>query len=62
MIYQSLEYYTELVKGRSNAELDFALADIRETLAIWIDRPTSDPYVAKLYAERDAILTERASR
>ena len=42
-------------------EIDFALADLRETMAIWRDhKDATDPYIVKLYAEFDELTTEKA--
>ena len=49
-------------KGLSIGELLHALRDIKSTLAIWRNRPLSDPYVAKLYAEFDAYSVETYKR
>jgi hypothetical protein len=54
--------YETKARRASLAELNAGLADIRETLALWRERPLSDPYVARLYAERDCYLTEAERR
>ncbi len=42
------------------AEIDFALKDIQATLAIWRDeKDHTDPYIVKLFAEFDALITEK---
>jgi len=38
------------------AQVLFALADIKETLAIWIDAPEGDAYVAKLLRQWDEMM------
>ena len=40
------------------ASLLYAIKDVTETLQAFRDRETSDPYVAKLYAEFDAYTVE----
>lgn len=42
--------------------LSYALKDIKKTLAIHKDKPVTDPYVLKLYEERDSILGEMSKR
>lgn len=54
----TLAHYTARAKTLSAAELLHALRDLKETLQIHRDRPLSDPYVAKLYAEFDAYSVE----
>lgn len=54
----TLAHYTARAKALSIAELVHALRDLKETLRIHRDRPLSDPYVAKLYAEFDAYSVE----
>ena len=43
-------------------QLLHALRDIQATMAIWRDKPLSDPYMVKLYAEFDAYSVERYKR
>ena len=57
--------YTELnrtatakVSRYTLAQCEYAIADIHATLALH-DRDTSHPYVAKLYAELDAVRDRR---
>jgi hypothetical protein len=51
------------LRSKPIASLRFALADIRETLAIWDRNPDANPaYVAKLLAEREAVSAEIARR
>jgi hypothetical protein len=57
-IDMTLTHYTARAKTLSIAELTHALRDLKETLQIHRDRPLSDPYVAKLYAEFDAYSVE----
>ena len=38
------------------SQVNFALADIKETLQIWRDEPATHPYVAKLLREWDSML------
>jgi len=40
-------------------QIDFALRDIQATLAMWPDRPPSQPYCAKLWREFDNLLDEK---
>lgn len=41
-------------------KINFALADIKETLAIWRDeKPMEDPYMRKLWAEWDRLCEEK---
>ncbi len=43
------------------SEINFGLKDIQEVLAIWRDhKDATDPYIVKLYAEFDALTTEKA--
>jgi hypothetical protein len=46
-------------KYYSLPEIDFALADLRETMAIHKDKPADDPYVRKLWAEWDVLIEAR---
>ena len=57
-----LDHYEKRAKGLTIGELLHALRDIKSTLEIWRDRPLSDPYVAKLYAEFDAYSVETYKR
>lgn len=41
----------------TQAEIKFALNDIKETLAIYADAPQS-PYTIKLWAEWDALIAQ----
>jgi len=61
-VYQSLAYYEARAKGKPIAELQGALRDIAETLPIYRERDTRDPYVAKLLAEMDSITSELSRR
>ncbi len=54
--------FTDKARAHSDRELDFAIADIMATQAIWRDAPEGDAYVAKLNAEFDAFTTERQRR
>jgi hypothetical protein len=54
----TLAHYTARARALSIAELTYALRDLKATLQIHRDRPLSDPYVAKLYAEFDAYSVE----
>ncbi len=38
------------------SQVNFALADIKETLAIWRDESSDHPYVAKLLRQWDEML------
>ena len=58
----SLEYYTQRARGRSVADLRYAVEDIQRTLPLHRDRSPHDPYVAKLLAEMDAYTTEMMLR
>lgn len=57
-----LALYEAIAKTRTVAELTWAIGDIKECLDIWKDRPLTDPYVTKLYAEFDAFTVERHKR
>ena len=46
------------VSGYTLAQCEFAIADILSTLALY-DRDLAHPYVAKLYAELDAVRDRR---
>ena len=51
------------VSMMSNAEMTYAMADIKEVLVIWRDhKSVNDPYIAKIYFEFDSILDERRKR
>ena len=50
------------VKGYSLAEIEHALTDVRETLAIWREADPRTPYVVKLWAEWDALIEARRMR
>lgn len=41
------------------SEVNYALADIKETLHIWRDAPEGDAYVAKLWREWDEMLDRK---
>lgn len=41
------------------SEVNFALADIKETLALWIGEPVDNPYVVKLLKEWDEMLDRK---
>lgn len=41
------------------AEVNYALADIKETLAIWNHEPTTHLYVAQLLREWDEMLDRK---
>lgn len=60
--YQSLGYYADDAKSKTDSDLNYALSDIREALKCWAAEPTSNPYVGKLLNERDAYITELAIR
>lgn len=54
-----LIYYTKHAKRLDYDALVYGLADIKATIAIWRnDKPMTDPYMQKLYAEYDAFLIE----
>jgi hypothetical protein len=57
-----LSFYEKRAKQLSTNQLLYALRDIRETMTIWRDKPLSDPYMVKLYAEFDAYSVERYKR
>jgi hypothetical protein len=57
-----LSFYEKRAKLLPTGQLLHALRDIQATLAIWQNRPLSDPYIAKLYAEYDAYSVERYKR
>jgi hypothetical protein len=57
-----LRCYEKRAKLIPTGQLLHALRDIQATLAIWRDRPLSDPYIAKLYAEFDAYSVEKYRR
>jgi hypothetical protein len=57
--------YTEInraavakVRNYTAAQCEYAIADIHSTLALY-DRDLAHPYVAKLYAELDAVRDRR---
>ena len=52
--YQSLAYYEAKAKAMPVAEIRHALIDVQVTISAFKERPLSDPYVAKLWAEFDA--------
>ena len=54
--------FTAKARAYTDNEIRYALADIKSTLALHLDKPTDDPYVAKLYREWDALLAEGAKR
>jgi hypothetical protein len=54
----TLAHYTARAKDMDIASLLYAIKDVTETLQAFRDRETSDPYVAKLYAEFDAYTVE----
>jgi hypothetical protein len=56
--YQSLAYYENRAKSKPAAELSYALQDVKETLGVFIERDTRDPYVARLLNEFDALTVE----
>jgi hypothetical protein len=60
--YQSLAYYEAKARSKPIAELHGALRDIKNTLPIYRERDTCDPYVAKLLAEMDGITFELMRR
>ena len=41
------------------SEVNFALADIKETLALWNHEPPTHPYVAQLLREWDEMLDRK---
>jgi hypothetical protein len=57
-----LSFYEKRAKHMPCAQLLHALRDIQATMAIWRDKPLSDPYMVKLYAEFDAYSVERYKR
>jgi hypothetical protein len=57
-----LSFYEKRAKHMPCAQLLYALRDISATMAIWRDRPLSDPYIVKLYAEFDAYTVELHKR
>jgi hypothetical protein len=58
----SLAWYEARIRSKPIAELQGALRDIGETLPIYRERDTRDPYVAKLLAEMDSITFELSRR
>tara|TARA_B100001996_G_C18197433_1_gene414632 strand:- start:314 stop:508 length:195 start_codon:yes stop_codon:yes gene_type:complete len=46
----------------TDAQLSYAMRDIKETLALHKDKPVTDTYVLKLHEERDSILGEISKR
>ena len=58
----TLQWYTARAKERTQNELAFAIKDIGATLPIYRDRDPRDPYVAKLWAEFDAMTVELSRR
>lgn len=58
----TLAYYEARAKAKPIAELNYALRDISETLPIYRERDTRDPYLAKLLAEMDSITFELSRR
>jgi hypothetical protein len=57
-----LSFYEKRAKYMPSEKLLHALRDIQETMAIYRDRPLSDPYMVKLYAEFDAYKVELHKR
>ncbi len=53
-----LVHYTDHAKRAETHVLRFAIKDVLKTLALHRDKPTNDPYVAKLLAEFDAYTVE----
>jgi len=49
------DLYRRKARGYSIETCRAAVIDIDETLDLYRDRPLSDPYVTKLWAERDAM-------
>jgi hypothetical protein len=57
-----LSFYEKRAKLMPTGQLLHALRDIQATMAIWRDKPLSDPYMVKLYAEYDACTVELYKR
>jgi hypothetical protein len=57
-----LQRFTERAERLSLAELHWALSDVTKTLHAFRERPLSDPYIDKLYAEFDAYSVEIVKR
>jgi hypothetical protein len=58
----TLQEYTDRAQSLTDDELVNALRDIADTLILWDSADMSDPYVKKLWDERDAYRTEREIR
>ena len=57
-----LARYEEIARRMTTEKIRYALADVNATLQIWRDRPITDPYIEKLYAEKDAFVYELQRR
>lgn len=57
-----LAHYTDRAKTVDAYVLRYAVKDILATLKLHNDKPTTDPYVAKLLAEFDAYTVELYNR
>lgn len=57
-----LAHYTALARSMATHHMEHAIKDILVTLRGLRDRPLTDPYIAKLYAELDAYTVEVTKR
>lgn len=57
-----LAHYTAKAKTMSKVSLKFSIKDVKQTLAMWPEKPMTDPYIQKLYAEYDAYTVELQRR
>jgi hypothetical protein len=57
-----MNIWERLAKNKTDSEISFALNDIRETFGLHKDKPLDNPYIMRLNAERDALLTECSKR
>lgn len=61
MIHTAAQY-EDRARAMSDEALAWTLRDIRQALDAFDRQPGHEPYVAKLYAERDAYAAEQARR
>jgi hypothetical protein len=53
--------YKNKFENASKIQCDFAIKDIDETLALHRDKGIDNPYIAKLFCERDAAIDRKYS-